>query len=282
MDNQQRLNMASKWTGERLETFVFSSITFEHLHRYAFAQSYVSNKTVLDIACGEGYGSNLLAENAEVVIGVDIDQLTIDAARSKYTKQNLKFQSGSVTEIPLPNNFFDVAISFETIEHTDQHGEMLREIKRVLKKDGILIISTPDKDYFAQFNTYNNPFHKKELDKKDFSELLHLYFKNVKFLQQNFIRGSILITEEVNGFDFFSGNYQKLTTANPQAMYWVAIASDEELSQTVSSFFYNEEIYKRIVKQEIQAVKNTLSYRLGHILLSPLKWLRLLFNHKSN
>jgi len=60
------------WTGERLETHILNVITIEHLHRYALALPHSTGKIVLDIACGDGYGSNLLARNAVSVIGVDI------------------------------------------------------------------------------------------------------------------------------------------------------------------------------------------------------------------
>lgn len=70
------MNKKKNWTGERLETFVLNDSTIEHLHRYAIAKELAQGKHVLDIACGEGYGSNLLASSARFVDGVDIDQST--------------------------------------------------------------------------------------------------------------------------------------------------------------------------------------------------------------
>ena len=61
------------WTGERLETFIYTRDAIEHLHRYSLISKYISGKTVLDIACGEGYGSNIISKTAATVFGVDID-----------------------------------------------------------------------------------------------------------------------------------------------------------------------------------------------------------------
>jgi 2-polyprenyl-3-methyl-5-hydroxy-6-metoxy-1,4-benzoquinol methylase len=272
--------MKPQWTGERLETFVFNQTTFEHLHRYAFAQSFVRNKNVLDIACGEGYGTSLLAEFANTVVGIDIDETTVMGAQNKYVRDNLKFQIASITDLPLSDHYFDVVISFETIEHITDQDKMLLELKRVLKQDGILIISTPDKKYFTEIKPYKNPFHPKELYKQEFADLLHKHFRDAKFLQQNFIQGSILADADSCRFDFFTGDYQKVISKTPEASYWIAIASNEKLPETSSSFFYNEKIYDALINKEVDAVKQTVTYRLGQFLLSPLKRLRSIFKSK--
>src|SRR3569832_184980 len=111
------MNKNQSWTGERLESFVLHDATIEHLHRYALAKEFVQGKKVLDIACGEGYGSNLLAEAAEMVQGVDIDESIIAKAKNKYTAKNLRFAGGSVEKIPFDASSFDVVVSFETLEH---------------------------------------------------------------------------------------------------------------------------------------------------------------------
>lgn len=280
MDDQQKLVMNPEWTGERLETFVFNQITFEHLHRYAFAGQFVKNKIVLDVACGEGYGANLFAELADTVVGIDVDEGTVRSAQIKYVRDNLKFQTASTTQLPFTDNHFDVVVSFETIEHVDDQDKMLWELKRVLKQDGVLIISTPDKKYFNETKPYTNPFHTKELYKQEFDTLLHKYFKNVKFLQQNFIHGSILADADNYGFIFFTGDYQKLVQQTPEAMYWIGIASKEKLPGTSSSFFYNAKVYDALINEEASVIKQTLTYRVGHFFLSPFKWIRSIFANK--
>ena len=102
-------------------------------------------KRVLDIACGEGYGANLLAFVASKVIGVDLDAGTIAHAKAKYRRRNLHFVQGSCTEIPCEDHSIDLVASFETIEHISEHDAFLSEIKRVLAPGGILVISSPHK-----------------------------------------------------------------------------------------------------------------------------------------
>jgi ubiquinone/menaquinone biosynthesis C-methylase UbiE len=185
--------MSSKFTGERLETSIFNGNTINHLHRYAIAMPLVKGKTVLDIASGEGYGSHFLSFESLKVYGVDIDKESIDNAKIKYTRDNLEFFVGSTSHIPLETNSVDVVISYETIEHHDEHEQMMSEIKRVLKPEGTLIISSPDKYFYSDKRNYNNPFHVKELYKADFTELISKYFKNYSLYSQSYIYGSSLI-----------------------------------------------------------------------------------------
>jgi len=134
-----------EWTGERYIPGIQGDVAVEHLHRYALARELVHGKDVLDIACGEGYGSNLLIETAQSVIGVDAAEDAIAHARQTYVRSGLQFEVGRCDAIPLKSNSVDVVVSFETIEHHDRHDEMMAEISRVLRADGVLIVSSPDK-----------------------------------------------------------------------------------------------------------------------------------------
>ena len=133
------------FTGERYVPGIKGDIEIEHLHRYALALELSKGKNVLDIASGEGYGSYLLSMLAKSVVGVDISKEAILHSSMKYIKSNLTFLCGSADRIPCESHSFDLVVSFETIEHHDKHEEMLQEIKRVLKPDGILILSSPEK-----------------------------------------------------------------------------------------------------------------------------------------
>ncbi len=123
------------WTGERLVPSYVGNTALEHLHRYAFAREYAQDKDILDIACGEGYGAYLLADVARSVIGVDIAEEVVEHARRKYGDHpRLSFEIGTCSEIPLDDASVDLVVSFETLEHHGEHDQMLREVKRVLRR----------------------------------------------------------------------------------------------------------------------------------------------------
>ena len=242
MQNYNR-DMKLGFTGERYVPEQKGNIQLEHLHRYAVAYECVKGKAVLDIACGEGYGSMLLSYNASHVIGVDISKEVIDFARAKYHKDNIDFKTGTCDKIPLEDSSIDVVVSFETIEHHDQHEAMMREIKRVLKKDGVLIISSPDKHEYSDIPAYENPFHKKELCKGEFKSLLEDYFINVSIYGQRAVYGSGIfaerqksrtITYDIKELEKLSIEKARLDgLARP--LYFIAMASDSELPEAVSS-----------------------------------------------
>ena len=185
------------FTGERMipEHNQDSEIYLEHMTRYLFASQLVNNKVVLDIACGSGYGSELLANaGAQEVVGVDISEETIAYCKERYQKNNLNFICGSVESIPLPDMSVDLVVSFETIEHVDEKAQknFLREIKRVLKLEGIFIVSTPN----TLVSPPGNPFHINELTADDFHGVLKEKFSFVNFWYQKNIEASFLMTKE--------------------------------------------------------------------------------------
>ena len=99
--------------GERFIPGTMSGdVELEHVHRYRFAAQLGVNKTVLDIASGEGYGSAFLSQTAKHVFGVDISAPAVEAARKHYQHPNLEFLVGSCSNIPLGNASIDVVVSF--------------------------------------------------------------------------------------------------------------------------------------------------------------------------
>jgi len=176
-----------EWTGERfLPWGEDATIAYEHLHRYAFASQFVEGKRVLDLATGEGYGASLLARKASSVLGIDLDQATIRHASDKYDQANLRFLVGAITQVPLPESrCFDVIVCFEAIEHIEEHEPLLEEIKRLLVDDGLLIVSTPNKVVYTDESGFENPFHARELDLENFSQLLNRNFKRTWLLGQH-------------------------------------------------------------------------------------------------
>lgn len=270
------------WTGERLETDVFTETSIEHLHRYAIAIELVQHKKVLDIACGEGYGSNLLAKNAAHVTGVDINNEVIKLAIKKYQQPNLDFSCGSVENIPLPDKKVDVVVSFETLEHVADHEKMMIEIKRVLVTGGLLIISTPHKKNYTDKTGYKNPFHTKELYEEEFAALLNKYFKNVQLLDQQITLSSVITAENVQGLKKYTGNFREIKndTADNR-LYCIAFASDEMMPPLNNSIFNGQSVFAEALTANEKMITNTITYKVGHIILYPAKLLKKLFKKKE-
>lgn len=180
------------WTGERYIPEMGGNIRLEHVHRYLLARELTAGKRVLDIACGEGYGSAMLATVATHVFGVDVALEVVAHASSKYGRPNLDFRQGSCEAIPLRENSVDVVVSFETIEHLERHDDMMREIRRVMSPDGLLIISSPDRREYSGVVGNRNQFHLRELDRDEFEQLLRSHFRYVALAGQRVSGGSIV------------------------------------------------------------------------------------------
>ncbi len=229
-----------EFTGERYVPEVHGQIELEHLHRYLQACRVVAGKVVLDLACGEGYGSAMLARGAGKVIGVDISAEAVKHARKRYKRENLEFMVGSCSDIPLPDGSVDMVVSFETIEHHDQHSQMMQEVKRVLRPAGILLISSPDKYHYSVEPSRANPYHVKELYQHEFKQLLERYFKNIAYFGQRVLYGSGILQESlqlplVNYLQEDGIIRESSGIISPD--YWIAFASDGRLPDLVSSVF---------------------------------------------
>ncbi len=281
--------------GERLEFFHYSDVTSEHLHRYAIAAKYAEGKKVLDLASGEGYGAFLLSERALSVVGVDIDIQAIQEAKKKYNNTNLNYFSGAADNIPMENDSVDCVVSFETIEHHDKHEAMLLEIKRVLKEDGILIISSPDKKYYSDIPKFQNEFHVKELYFKDFKNLIANNFVYCEFYFQKAYNLSSYIADYklFNQLIVFSGDNKIITEEPIEPLYNIAIASNRSFKQLEPSIFNGAKISKLINSQAIKNVEedalkkikdleSTNSYLLGNFLIHPLFLLKNFFRSRLN
>jgi ubiquinone/menaquinone biosynthesis C-methylase UbiE len=172
-----------EFTGERvIEGTTPDRIWSDHVARYEFANRYVKDKTVLDIACGTGYGSSILKEQtASSVYGVDISLEAIEFAQEKYGRNHVHFAIGDISTIPFVANSFDAIVCFETIEHMDNHNKVLSELVRVLKPQGLLLISSPNRRLTSPGKSIadspDNPFHTIEYSVNEFTDLLSQYFE---------------------------------------------------------------------------------------------------------
>lgn len=226
-----------EFTGERYVPEVHGNIELEHLHRYLLASQFCAEKNVLDIACGEGYGSSLLANYAFSVVGIDISENAINHARTKYDKKNLKFIVGDCVQIPLPDKSIDFVVSFETIEHIENHEQMMAEVVRVLKPTGLVLISSPDKLSYTLESGIKNPFHAKELLEQEFKDLLSTYFKRTIFWGQRVVYGSTILAENTqsNLTSYLLQNGEVNSKSGlVKPLYWIALASNDNLPEIVS------------------------------------------------
>ena len=242
-----------EWTGERFLPKISGTIALEHIHRYLVARELAKDKVVLDIACGEGYGSAMLAEIARHVSGVDISAEAIVYATEKYRKGNLQFLVGSCAAIPLPDDSIDLVVSFETIEHHVFHKEMMEEVKRVLKPDGLLIISSPDKREYSDLTGYKNPYHVKELYRDEFEELVLSYFKNICSYGQRVMSGSVIFPEDTEKrFLRYCAEHedegkQNEYKNNLKPIYNLLVASNSELKVVAGGVLEEEGVLSNVV-----------------------------------
>lgn len=165
------------FTGERFVPGTRGEIWVEHWHRYHFAARWAAGKRVLDVACGEGYGSALLARHAARVIGIDISAQAVAHARKAYAGLgNAEFACAPCTRLPLADASIDLAVSFETIEHIAEQAEFLGELARVLTPEGVLVLSCPNKLEYSDRRGFVNEFHVKELYREELEALLAARF----------------------------------------------------------------------------------------------------------
>jgi 2-polyprenyl-3-methyl-5-hydroxy-6-metoxy-1,4-benzoquinol methylase len=251
-DGKKQVKSMLNNTGERYLPFVDpmttgAEIHYEHLHRYAFALQFVKDKYVLDLASGEGYGSYLLANEASGVVGVEIDESAVAHSCAKYSKINLEFKRGSILKIPIDGrNIFDVIVCFEALEHVEDHDMLFSEVKRLLKENGIFIVSTPNKKVYSDEANYHNPFHLKELYFDDFKNILHRYFSNNSLYGQRAFTGSniwcLSTNSELHCNEFViekeNDDFSFKSKMDKVPMYFISIASDAPICEITDKTSY--------------------------------------------
>ncbi len=156
---------------ERIATGLVSFETYyEHIERYRLARKYARDDwSVVDLATGSGYGSYYLAcQKFAHVLGIDHDVTSVAFAEETYASRinNLAFQVGDAGDIPLADNQVDLFVSYETLEHVPEPRLFVQEIHRVLKSNGIVLLSTPNK-HLAMQRGDENPYHISEMFVED-------------------------------------------------------------------------------------------------------------------
>ena len=181
-----------EFTGERvIPGLVDADLLNEHLARYLFAKHFIARMpqpaSVLDAGCGSGYGSAELAKTGASVTGADVSGEAVAYAREHFGAQGIRFVEAPCESLPFEPESFDLVTAFEVIEHLERWQELLTEANRVLKPGGVLLVSTPNRDYYTESRgeAGPNPFHVHEFDYPEFQEALIAVFPHVRVWTQN-------------------------------------------------------------------------------------------------
>lgn len=175
-------------TGERMileqyqETEEAQLVRLFHVVTYRFAEKYTAGKHILDYGCGSGYGSAMIAASAASVVAVDVAADAIAYARAHHARTNVEF--GVIDpDKPLPFDAgrFETVLSFQVIEHVREPAAYLREVVRVLKPGGVLVMATPDRrTRLLPLQRPWNRYHLTEYSERSFSALLAPHFAELE------------------------------------------------------------------------------------------------------
>jgi SAM-dependent methyltransferase len=176
-----------EFTGERVVPgLVDADLLNEHLARYRFAARFAVGAIVLDAGCGTGYGAAELAL-ASKVVGVDASAEAVDHARCNFSRAGVHFLRAVCESLPFADGSFDLVLAFEVIEHLERWQDFLAEARRVLLPAGLLLVSTPNKAYYAEARgaAGANPYHVHEFEFDEFEAALSAAFPHVRLWTQN-------------------------------------------------------------------------------------------------
>ena len=181
-------------SGERMippEENEISFVFARHKFAYQYASKFVKNKYVLDVGCGTGYGCSIMSETAQYVCGVDYDISALSHCVRRYKNPKNNFVQMIATRLAFRRRF-DVAVSFQVIEHIENSSKYIEQLKFVTKRGGLILISTPNVKQNIK-TTNRNPFHAKEFDYNSFNELIMQNFSSyeiigISYSKQNFFR----------------------------------------------------------------------------------------------
>ncbi len=167
---------------ERLANDPTSELWGEHRSRYRFAAQFAAGQRILDVASGAGFGLQMLRRAQSRPIGLDYDAAALHEIRS--LEVNARLVRADATCLPLASATIDLVVSFETLEHVSDARAMVLEIRRVLKRGGRLVLSTPNRAFGPPERHTSNPFHITEFTADELYELLGEAFQDVQLYGQ--------------------------------------------------------------------------------------------------
>jgi len=177
----------AEFTGERvIPNLVDPNLLNEHLARYRFAARFCKGAAVLDAGCGTGYGTAELTDAASVT-ATDISEEALAYASANFSRPGVRFVNAPCEALPFAEASFGLITAFEVIEHLERWPDLLSEARRVLTPAGVLLVSTPNKAYYAEMRAKvgPNPFHCHEFEYEEFRRALSDVFPHVRIWAQN-------------------------------------------------------------------------------------------------
>jgi ubiquinone/menaquinone biosynthesis C-methylase UbiE len=257
-----------EFTGERVVPgAVNDDLWADHISRYAFAARFATATRALDLGCGTGYGAREIALRARHVVGIDVANDAVKYAHENFGAPNTTFVQASATTLPFASASFDLITAFEVIEHLSDWKSLLAEARRVLAPAGVVIISTPNKLYYAESRMLDgpNPYHEHEFEYEEFRTALEEFFPHVAMLVQNRLESVAFYPEAQLPLDT---RMDKLQGSPLDANFFVAVCSLGQPAVT-RSFLY------------IPRAANVLREREHHIKLLETDLRRLIDEHKE-
>lgn len=171
-------------THERVCEEVHDANFERHLRVYQFACQFVKGKQVLDCGCGTGYGTRLfVTEGARRAVGIDLSSEAIEYCRRRYPDGRLTFMRMDAQKLTLPDASFDVAFSSENLEHLPDAPANVRELRRVVRAGGLLVLATPNREMTPPSDVPLNPFHIREFGFEELRDLIGEFFQHVTIFE---------------------------------------------------------------------------------------------------
>jgi SAM-dependent methyltransferase len=203
---------------------------------YGFARRYVGGKIVADISREEaGYGAHLLAETAASAVGlIDLPDAA-DVASAVNSAPNMSYRRADPTELPFSEGYFDVVVAFEVVENLEHPEDLVREVKRILKQDGVLIISAQDKQADANERNRRGIGGRRQMYVPEFRELLSRHFGHVHIFRQGAVAGGFVfpVSSEITGALVESARFSltdpTLGAGPPTTRSVIAVCGDAEI-----------------------------------------------------
>lgn len=260
------MNNELEFTGERFTPECQREIWYEHMHRYTLAGQLCSGLRVLDAACGEGYGSALLAAAGATVTGIDQSTQAIEHARQRYDgRKGLAFEIADCTALPFADASFDCVVSFETLEHVDAQDEMLAGFRRVLKPGGFALISSPDKAVYSDQMGIRNEFHVRELYRDELESLLARHFPAYRLLGQKLLFHSAIWSLDgvatTHLHQHAGGEVHAHTGVPQQAMYLLAVcaAREDHLPDTADGLWLFDDDSESVYRHYLEEIRRHMA-----------------------